>query len=97
MFENSPAVKETFEKFRDLEEDDHMAAWAPRHRLASSATLRIHGMVVMNAIDEIISSLDENSEVVELILEQGRSHARFGDNLTSDAFWVRRLIVPFPT
>jgi len=87
MFENSPAVRETFEKFRELDEDA-TADWVPRGRLASSAVLRTHGMVVMNAIDEIISSLDENSEVIQLILEQGRSHARFVDNLTPDTFWV---------
>jgi len=87
MFENSPSVREAFEKFRELDEDE-AAAWMPRDRLASSSVLRTHGMVVMNAIDEIISSLDENSEVVELVLEQGRSHARFGDNLTPDSFWV---------
>jgi len=60
----------------------------PRGRLASSAVLRTHGMVVMNAIDEIISSLDENSEVLELILEQGRLHARFSDGLRPESFWV---------
>ena len=81
MFENSPAVRETFEKFRELD-DDEAANWIPRGRLATSSVLRTHGMVVMNAIDEIISSLDENSEVIQLILEQGRSHARFVDNLT---------------
>lgn len=61
--------------------------------LARSTVLRIHGLVVMNAIDEIISSLDETSEVIELILEQGRSHARFGDSLTEDVFWVGLLCV----
>lgn len=87
MFENNPSVRETFEKFRELD-DDQTATWMPRGRLASSAALQIHGMVVMNAIDEIISTLDENCEVVELILEQGRSHARFSDNLTAELFWV---------
>ena len=81
-------MREAFEKFRELD-DNQAADWMPRGRLASSTVLRTHGMVVMSAIDEIISSLDENSEVIELILEQGRSHARFGDSLSSDAFWVR--------
>jgi len=92
MFENSPSVRESFEKFRELD-DDQTAEWVPRGRLASSAVLQIHGMVVMNAIDEIISSLDENSEVVELILEQGRSHARFSDNLTPESFWVLPYVI----
>jgi len=80
-------VRETFEKFRDLDDDD-AADWMPRGRLASSSVLKTHGMVVMSAIDEIISSLDENNEVIQLILEQGRSHARFVDKLTPDTFWV---------
>jgi len=62
-----------------------------RAMLACSAVLRTHGLVVMNAIDEIISCLDETSEVIGLMLEQGRSHARFGDNLTEEIFWVRCL------
>jgi len=90
MFENTPSVRETFEKFRELD-DDPAVNWVPRGRLASSDVLRTHGMVVMNAIDEIISSLDENSEVIQLILEQGQSHARFSDNLTPESFWVRLL------
>jgi len=92
MFENTPAVRDAFEKFREMDDDNTSANWMPpRGRLASSDVLRTHGLVVMSAIDEIISSLDENQEVVELILEQGRSHARFGDNLTPDSFWVRPL------
>jgi len=87
MFENSPYVRETFEKFRELDEDEG-ADWMPRGRLASSDVLRTHGMVVMSAIDEIISSLDENNEVMQLILDQGRSHARFSDSLTPESFWV---------
>jgi len=90
MFENTPSVRETFEKFRELD-DNEATNWMPRGQLASSSVLRTHGMVVMNAIDEIISSLDENSEVIQLILEQGRSHARFVDNLTPDTFWVGLL------
>ena len=104
MFERSPAVKAAFEKFRELDNDSTVAAASttasttlPRQRsgrgLAGSSVLMTHGMVVMNAMDEIISCLDETSEVVELILEQGRSHARFGDNLTEDVFWVSHNII----
>jgi len=95
MFENTPSVRQTFEKFRELDDEFPASEWLPRGQLASSDVLRTHGMVVMNALDEIISSLDENSEVVELILEQGRSHARFGDDLTAEAFWVYIAVVIF--
>ena len=103
MFERSPAVKTAFEKFREL---DDAASSAPldyerqagrgqghqgRGGLAHSTVLQTHGMVVMNALYEIISCLDQTSEVVELILEQSRSHARFGNDFTEDVFWVRPL------
>jgi hypothetical protein len=104
MFEKNPAVKTSFEKFRELDDGPFEASPTVDGRqhtegrrsqgrvaLAQSTVLQTHGMVVMNAMDEIMSCLDEASEVVELILEQGRSHARFGDNLTEDVFWVRVL------
>lgn len=79
MFETNPAVKNTFEKFRQMD--------APTE-LFQSSVLHTHGMVVMNAIDEIITSLDEEDRVEDMILEQGRSHVRFGDDLNENIFWV---------
>lgn len=80
MFETNPAVKKTFEKFRQL---------GTPSELWQSSVLETHGMVVMHAIDEIISSFEDEEEVADLILEQGRSHARFGDDLNEEIFWVR--------
>ena len=79
MFEDYPEVKLVFEKFRTI---DSSAA------LSHSNVLETHGLVVMSAIDEIISNLDDEDVVNELIQEQGRSHARFGDGLTDEVFWV---------
>ena len=79
MFESSPEVKLVFEKFRTV--DTGVALW-------QSNVLETHGLVVMSAMDEIISNLDDEESVYELIQEQGRSHARFGEDLTDEIFWV---------
>ncbi len=78
MFETTPEVREAFEKFRTLDECQE---------LSQSSVMEIHGMAVMNAIDEIISNLDDESILVDIILNQGKAHARFGD-LTETMFWV---------
>ena len=75
-------VKSTFEKFRTL--DCNQELW-------ENSVLMTHGLGVMSAIDEIITNLDDEDTVYELILEQGRSHVRFGDDLTRDIFWVRLI------
>ena len=72
-----------FEKFRTV--DSGAGLW-------QSNVLETHGLVVMSAMDEIISNLDDEEAVYELIQEQGRSHARFGDDLTDEIFWVRSLV-----
>ena len=79
MFERSPIVRGAFEKFRTLNEDND------RERL--NANLETHGLVVLNAVDEVMTSLDDESSCIELLLEQGRTHARF-DDMTEDFFWV---------
>lgn len=85
MFENNEKVKLAFEKFRSL--DTPAELW-------QSSVLETHGMVVMSAIDEIICNLDDRETMVEMIIEQGRSHVRFGD-LTEDLFWVSKISVYF--
>ena len=42
----------------------------------------------MNAIDEIITNLDDTETVFMLVIEQGRTHVRFGEDLTQQSFWV---------
>jgi len=49
------------------------------------------GMVVMNTLDEIIAALDDDDEnVAEMIVEQGRTHARFSDDFDEQTFWVKK-------
>lgn len=79
MFERSPAVRGAFEKFRVLEGEEE------RNRLA--LTLETHGLVVLNAVDEVMMNLDDETACIDLLLEQGRTHARF-DDLTEDFFYV---------
>jgi len=85
MFETNPEVKRTFEKFREID--------TPRE-LWHSSVLETHGMVVMNTLDEIIAGLDDEDEnIVEIIVEQGRSHARFSDDFDEQTFWVKFVCV----
>lgn len=84
MFETNPEVKRTFEKFRQLDTPSQL--W-------HSTVLETHGMVVMNTLDEIIAALDDEDEnVAEIIVEQGRSHARFSDDFDEQTFWVKRSL-----
>ena len=53
-----------------------------------NVTLQIHGMTVMAAIDDIICNMDDTDTVIELMLEQGMSHSKFGDHMSEDTFWV---------
>jgi len=81
MFETNPEVKRTFEKFRQF---------GTTSELWQSTILETHGMVVMNMLDEIIAGLDDDDEnVAEIIVEQGRSHARFSDDFNEQTFWVK--------
>jgi len=81
MFESNPEVKRTFEKFRQLDTPSEL--W-------QSSVLATHGMVVMCTLDEIIAALDDDDEnVAELIVDQGRTHARFSDDFVEATFWVR--------
>ena len=88
MFEEAPEVKLMFEKFTGLTDSSMM--W-------ESDVVRIHGLAVMTGIDEIMCSLDDHDVAVELLLDQGNSHAHFGDHMTEGIFWVGvkgRLITP---
>jgi len=50
-------------------------------------------MVVMNTLDEIIAALDDDDEnVAEMIVEQGRTHARFSDDFDEQTFWVKKTV-----
>ncbi|KAK2160841.1 hypothetical protein LSH36_126g00025 [Paralvinella palmiformis] len=79
MFEVSPQVKDSFEKFRSLGEEET--------EVMANKVLETHGMVVMFAVDEIINCIDDPDSAIELLIEQGKSHARFGD-LSEEIFWA---------
>ena len=78
MFEMSPNVKSAFEKFRTLDNASDMF---------TSDILETHGMVVLATIDDVIQCLDEPDIIIDLLIEQGLLHFRFGD-LTREIFWV---------
>ena len=81
MFETSPQVRSVFEKFNSGES---------LAELYQSDVLKIHGLGVMSAIDDIIANLDDKDLALELIFNQGQSHAFFGfpDDMAADIFWV---------
>nr|QQO51928.1 globin gb_IID [Platynereis dumerilii] len=81
MFETSPQVKSVFEKFNRGENSSD---------LYNSDVLKIHGLSVMSAIDDIIANFDDKDVALELIINQGQSHAFFGfqDDMAADIFWA---------
>ena len=80
MFKESPHVKSLFEKFNGLE--------AGTSILERSDILAIHGMTVMNAIDDVMCNLDEPSVVIDVLLEQGNAHAFFSERMDEGIFRV---------
>ncbi|ESO12828.1 hypothetical protein HELRODRAFT_159415 [Helobdella robusta] len=78
LFTKNPALSEKFDKFRGMKGE----------ALLESVALDVHGMVVMNTMDEMVSHMDEGSKFIEEILEEvGMSHARFGSQIKIDDFW----------
>ena len=75
-------MKDSFEKFRSLGEEET--------EVMANKVLETHGMVVMFAVDEIINCIDDPDSAIELLIEQGKSHAKFGD-LSEEIFWVSTL------
>ena len=54
-------------------------------------------MVVMCTLDEIIAALDdEDEDVADMIVEQGRSHSRFSDDFDDQMFWVKQPLPIMP-
>ena len=78
MFEKERDVKAIFDQFRLVEEKED---------LMSSKALQNHAMLVMYTLDDVISSLDDQEFVVDLLLKTGRSHRRF-ENFKTSVFWV---------
>ncbi|KAI0223325.1 hypothetical protein LSAT2_025452 [Lamellibrachia satsuma] len=77
LFDTRQDVKTMFEKFRTIDQDEQYI----------NDSLENHALLVMDAIDEAISNLDDEPDVVEMLLCNGESHRRF-ENFSSDAFWA---------
>ena len=78
MFETSAEVRNMFEQFRTV---DNVSD------LRTSRALENHALLVMNALDEAITYLDDEAYLVEMLLETGKSHRRF-ENFGPHIFWV---------
>lgn len=78
MFETRAEVKAMFEQFRTV---DNVAD------LYSDQALENHALLVMNALDEAISNMDDEAYLMSMLLNTGRSHLRF-ENFSASIFWV---------
>jgi len=67
-----------FEQFRSVDKAD----------LGSSRALENHAFLVMNALDEAITNMDDPDYMIDLLLATGKSHTRF-ENFSIAIFWVR--------
>ncbi|CAD5119840.1 DgyrCDS8422 [Dimorphilus gyrociliatus] len=83
MFESSDAVRSTFEQFRSVDQVSDL--W-------TSKSLENHAMIVMNALDEAFSNLEDEEYVVDLLLINGLSHRRFV-SMTAAVFWNYSFLV----
>lgn len=81
MFETSAEVRNMFEQFRTV--DNLNDLWTSR-------ALENHALLVMNALDEAITNLDDENYLIEMLLVTGKSHRRF-ENFGPQIFWVYRV------
>ena len=47
--------------------------------IRSSCTLENHALLVMNALDEAITNMDDPDFLIDMLLTTGKSHRRFDD------------------
>ena len=69
-----------FEQFRGTDEE-----------LSGNESLENHAVLVMNALDEAITNLDDEPYLIEMLKTTGKSHRRFEDFSTM-IFWVNQLM-----
>ena len=81
MFEQRAEVKSMFEQFRTV---DNVAD------LYSDRALENHALLVMNALDEAITYMDDEQYLIEMLLTTGKSHKRF-ENFSANIFWVKKF------
>ena len=77
MFETRADVMSMFEQFRSVDRAD----------LGTSQALENHALLVMNALDEAITNMDDPEFLIEMLLTTGKSHQRF-ENFSMQIFWV---------
>ena len=70
-----------FEQFRSVDKAD----------LGTSQALENHALLVMNALDEAITNMDDPEFLVDMLLNTGKSHQRF-ENFSMQIFWVYALV-----
>lgn len=78
MFENSPHVKPAFQKFMGVDTDQEMV---------QSTIFQTHGLIVMNAINDMICGIDDADDVIDQIMSQGKAHVGF-QGMEAEYFWV---------
>jgi len=81
MFETHDDVMAMFEQFRSVDKAD----------LGTSQALENHALLVMNALDEAISNMDDPEFLIDMLLTTGKTHQRF-ENFHPAIFWVTRLL-----
>jgi len=77
MFETRADVMAMFEQFRSVDKAD----------LGTSQALENHALLVMNALDEAITNMDDPEFLIDMLLTTGKSHQRF-ENFGMQIFWV---------
>ena len=85
MFDDRQDVKAMFEQFRTVENAND---------LYSNRALENHALIVMNALDESISNMDDEEYLVNFLITTGKSHHRF-ENFSASVFWVCPLKLKF--
>ena len=66
-----------FEQFRSVDKAD----------LGTSQALQNHALLVMNALDEAITNIDDSEFLIDMLLNTGKTHQRF-ENFNQEIFWV---------
>ena len=56
--------------------------------LGSSRALENHAVLVMYALDDAITNMDDAEYLIDMLVTTGKSHRRF-DNFSASIFWVR--------
>jgi len=80
MFETRADVMAMFEQFRSVDKAD----------LGTSQSLENHSLLVMNALDEAVTNMDDPEFLIDMLLTTGKSHQRF-ENFSMQIFWVLLL------